>query len=284
MKNNRLMHIRKVRQTDRRQINNLVRIGSHVHRHFDWFEPVELIDHQPFYVAEWKYKLMAALACPPDPERVAWIRFFAVVQEVLKRDAYKILWAKAYEYFRSTDCIVAAIPIQEWFQEILAEEEFEHIVDVVTLQWEQKSLLNPQKKNKYRLKDMQYQDIPEIQKVDEAAFELIWRNSQELLAFALSKSAIATVVEYSNKIIGYQISTAISSGGHLARLAVLPEWQGSGVGFELVRDLLERFQKWGTLRVTVNTQSNNLPSLALYKKVGFQPTDEIYPVYRKIFK
>jgi RimJ/RimL family protein N-acetyltransferase len=33
------------------------------------------------------------------------------------------------------------------------------------------------------------------------------------------------------------------------------------------------------LRITVNTQSNNTASLALYEKIGFHRAGEQYPVY-----
>jgi len=42
---------------------------------------------------------------------------------------------------------------------------------------------------------------------------------------------------------------------------------------------LERFEERGTFHVTVNTQHNNLASLALYKRAGFRLTGEVYPIY-----
>jgi ribosomal-protein-alanine N-acetyltransferase len=284
MQNNRLMEIRKVRQTDRRQINNLLKYGSIIHRHFDWQSPLELIDYQPFYIAEWKYKLVAALACPPDPVGVVWIRFFAVESEISIAEAWKVLWAEAYEQFNDPELVVAAIPMQKWFQKILSDDKFEHITDVITLSWEGQLKPFSSETIPFRIRPMQYSDIPAVLKVDTAAFDRIWRNSRQLLEIALSKSAIATVVESPEGIIGYQISTASSSGGHLARLAVLPEWQGYGVGHHLVSELINQFMLWGTQRVTVNTQKNNHSSLALYKKIGFQQTNEIYPVYKRIYK
>jgi ribosomal protein S18 acetylase RimI-like enzyme len=70
-------------------------------------------------------------------------------------------------------------------------------------------------------------------------------------------------------------------GGHLARLAVLPAYQGRGVGYALVNDLLRQFVFRGIFRVTVNTQADNHASLRLYENMGFQRTGESYPVYMK---
>ena len=79
---------------------------------------------------------------------------------------------------------------------------------------------------------------------------------------------------------GYQISTSTPMGGHLARLAVLPENQDHGIGKALLVDLLSQFARRGIVKVTVNTQADNLSSLNLYHKLGFHLTGEEYPVYQ----
>ena len=66
----------------------------------------------------------------------------------------------------------------------------------------------------------------------------------------------------------------------LARLAVHPQVQGQGIGYALVYDTLDQFSRRGVLRVTVNTQNNNLASLALYARAGFRKTGEAYRVYQ----
>jgi ribosomal protein S18 acetylase RimI-like enzyme len=101
----------------------------------------------------------------------------------------------------------------------------------------------------------------------------------DMLEIAFQQAAVATVAEDQDGIIGYQISTASSGGGHLARLAVHPRVQSQGIGYAIVRDLLAQFYRRGALQVTVNTQLDNLASLALYHKAGFQRTGEVYPVY-----
>jgi ribosomal protein S18 acetylase RimI-like enzyme len=89
------------------------------------------------------------------------------------------------------------------------------------------------------------------------------------------------VAEDETGIIGYQISTTSAMGGHLARLAVLPAYQGRRIGYALLNDLLRQFVYRGIFRVTVNTQSDNLASLKLYEKAGFERTGERYPVYTR---
>jgi ribosomal protein S18 acetylase RimI-like enzyme len=127
---------------------------------------------------------------------------------------------------------------------------------------------------------MTQEDIPKVRQVDAQSFDPLWQNSQESLESAWEKSASASVAQISDQVIGYQLSTGSSSGGHLARLAVRPDWQSCGVGTALVRHLLTQFHMWGALRVTVNTQADNQASLSLYSKLGFRRTDKYYPVFQ----
>jgi ribosomal-protein-alanine N-acetyltransferase len=127
---------------------------------------------------------------------------------------------------------------------------------------------------------MEVEDLYAVEEVDKAAFGPIWQNSYSGLELAYQQSAVSTVAEIGRKIIGYQISTATAMGGHLARLAVQPDFQGQGIGYELVQDLLAQFKRRGAMTVTVNTQHNNATSLSLYHRTGFMATGEEYPVYQ----
>ena len=126
---------------------------------------------------------------------------------------------------------------------------------------------------------MNFDDLCAVQILDQRAFSPVWQNSRNLLEAAFEQAAIATVAEDDSGVIGYQISTSSSTGGHLARLAVAPEAQARGVGRALVNDLLSQFQRRGALRVTVNTQIDNLASIKLYERAGFKQLGELYPVY-----
>jgi ribosomal protein S18 acetylase RimI-like enzyme len=52
------------------------------------------------------------------------------------------------------------------------------------------------------------------------------------------------------------------------------------VGRSLVAELIQKTGQRGMSRLTVNTQSDNATSLAVYKSTGFHETGERYPVYQ----
>jgi len=282
------LSLRPARKSDRQRIANLIHFEAYVHRHLDWRPPLDWVGYQPYIVAEHDEKVEAALACPPDPPNVAWIRLFAVSANLRVEEAWNALWDKARSYLSRQNRIkVAAIPLQNWFRALLEGSEFEHIYDVVMLKWEGGKIpkvpsIDP-RLGDVNIRLMNYDDLADVHDLDEDSFGPVWHNSLELLKVAFEQTAVATVAEDEKGILGYQISTNSPLGGHLARLAVHPRAQGKGIGYWLVRDMLVQFKRRGAQQVTVNTQADNEPSLALYEKAGFSNTGETYPVYQKSF-
>jgi len=121
--------------------------------------------------------------------------------------------------------------------------------------------------------------LPTVAALDAAAFKPLWQNPLDALEKALSQAISATIVEDAQGVVGYQISTQNPLGAHLARLAVRPDAHGRGIGSLIVADLIHRLKSKDIARLTVNTQSDNLASLALYRKMGFVTTGEKFPVY-----
>ena len=275
------VNVRPASEDDRQQLANIIHFETRVHRHLDWRAPLDWIGYEPFLIAENESNIIAALACPPDPEEVAWIRLFAVASPNSVVDAWQTLWPAALDLLaQSSGTTVAVIPLQQWFQPFLEKSGFCLSHRVVLLSWQRGSPIPAPRLVPIRIRRMTFEDLSVVTKIDAAAFGLIWRNSYDSVCLSFQQSTLATIAEDEDGIKGYQISTASPMGGHLARLAVLPEIQGRGIGYALTRDALDQFEQRGALRVTVNTQEENLYSLSLYAKLGFRMTGEKYPVYQ----
>ncbi len=265
---------------DQRQIANLIYFESRVHRHLDWRAPLDWLGFSHYWVLESDEKIQAALACPQDPPGIAWIRLFACAAHLPGLDAWLPLWETARAEIRSSGgAQVAAIALHHWFQEILIASGFELHQSIVLLEWNQPAFPVRPLPRGIHLRPMSRSDLPSVTEVDHSAFAPLWRNSLDSLEKALSQAIHATVAETNEGIIGYQISTANPLGAHLARLAVRPEAQLHGIGAALVGDLMTQMEARRKPHLTVNTQSDNSASLVLYKKLGFVPTGEEYPVF-----
>ncbi|HEY61139.1 MAG TPA: GNAT family N-acetyltransferase [Anaerolineae bacterium] len=276
---NSKVNLRPIHESDRHEIVNFIHFEPYIHRHLGWRSPLEWITTQPYYVMESNKKIVAALACPEDPQHVAWVRLFCVSRQVSFNDAWSNLWTMVVKYYQSKSITIAAMPMQAWFKRILITNSFRHVYDVEMLIWEQSPVMIPENSSPFTIRLMTINDLPEVQTVDSDSFGLIWRNSYDALEIAFHQAVFATVAEDKNGIVGYQISTQSQIGGHLARLAVHPKVQSRGIGRSLVQGVLEYFRQHGFKNVTVNTQTDNHASLSLYRKMGFVTTGEEYPVY-----
>jgi [ribosomal protein S18]-alanine N-acetyltransferase len=275
------IQVRSAVLTDRHQIGNLMQISPYIHRHLDWRYPLDWIGSSPFYVLESRGEVISALACPPDPPSVAWVRLFATSRIISPEESWQPLWdAVRLDLARKGQFTAAAIVLQEWYHSLLLASGFSSHQSIVMLERAGQLPMGVSLPTGFSIRTMLQYDLPAVAKVDAASFDQLWQNSLPSLEHAYPQSVLATVAEADGQVLGYQLSTRNPLGAHLARLAVLPALQARGVGRALVADLIRQAERHAMYRLTVNTQSDNVASLALYKKIGFRESGERYPVYR----
>jgi ribosomal protein S18 acetylase RimI-like enzyme len=265
--------------SDQQQLSNLIFFENRLHRHLDWRSPLEWLGAPFYWALDDSGQIMAALACPPEREGIAWVRLFVYSGRWSAENAWAMLWQTAREEIaRAGGAKVAAIAIQPWFQNLLAASGFENRQQIVLLEWRYQPTVARETAG-IRIRKMAEADLPDVEKTDAASFDPLWQNPLETLRRAYAQALYATVAESDNGIIGYQISTGGGQRAHLARLAVHPAVQGQGAGRALLKDLFVSLTYMGILRLSVNTQSDNRASLSLYQRMGFMRTGEQFPVY-----
>jgi ribosomal-protein-alanine N-acetyltransferase len=275
------LSLRDATQADRQRLANLIHFEVYVHRHLDWRPALDWLGHKPYLVAEAQEEIIGTLACPLDEPEIAWIRLFAARSDQSLKDVWQALWVAAWaELSESGHKRTAAIAMQGWFRLLLEESGFEHTDNIVVLLWEQGNKPLPAPNTSFSIRAMVPEDLERVYRLDSLAFEYEWRNSANALALAYQQSTAAMVIEDGGTLIGYQISTTSMAGGHLARLAVHPEARNQGIGYALIYRLLQELQQRGIGQVTVNTQEDNIASLALYARAGFRQIEEQYQVYQ----
>jgi ribosomal protein S18 acetylase RimI-like enzyme len=275
-----LLEVRPARLADREDVSNLIFLESHVHKHLDWKAPLEWLGQEPFVVLQEGSHVSAALACPPDPAQVAWLRLFVFGSQLNGTMAWRMLWPAARDTLEAQGCpTAAAIAIQRWLDPILVENGFELVNHIVLMELNIEAALPAVAQSDYGIRPMKPADLSQVEAVDAAAFEPLWRNSLEALTHAFGQASYASVVEDQSGLVGYQLSTGGAFGTHLARLAVSPAAQRRGVGAALVYDLIDHIPAGREPRLTLNTQSSNTASHALYARIGFRRTGERFPVF-----
>jgi ribosomal protein S18 acetylase RimI-like enzyme len=271
--------IRPASSADRSVVSSLLAASSWKHQHLDWFSALELIGMPPYYLAMEGPRAIGCLACPPDVPEVDWLRLFVVQTGYAVGSVWDSLWEVVREAARlSGATVAAALPTVEWMPALLERAGFEKVNEVVFLEWDASPppVLRPAPA---RVRPFRPREIAAVAEIDHRAFHPLWQLSDRALGAALAQAAVATVAEVDGAIVGYQITTATGVGAHLARLAVDPLLQRSGIGTLLVADALRSLSRRGLHRVSVNTQSDNRPSLRLYSSLAFAPSGQAFPVY-----
>lgn len=121
-------------------------------------------------------------------------------------------------------------------------------------------------------------DLAGLAELDALAFPPLWHFGQRdlLELFVRSRMEVAVV---EGRLAGYAaVMTVSSQEAQLARLAVHPDFQGRGIGRQLLMDAITyaAAQEFGVL--VLNTQTDNVRSQTLYQGVGFRPFGHAIPV------
>lgn len=273
------VQVRPADLNDHQRLSNLIFFETRSHRHLDWRSPLEWLGDALFWTVEDGAQLTAALACPAETDGIAWVRLFVHSGYWSAENAWTVLWGAAQaDIARAGGMTVAAIVQQPWFERVLQSSGFRSRQSIVTLDWSYQPWASREAEG-IRIRRLTEADLPDVARVDAASFAPLWRNSQETLRRAFLQSMFATVAEDESGIVGYQLTTGSGTRAHLARLAAHPIVQGRGVGRALLGNLFSWLVNQGCLKLSVNTQSDNLTSLRLYQKMGFLRTGEAYPVY-----
>jgi ribosomal protein S18 acetylase RimI-like enzyme len=277
------INIREAEEADTVEIESFLRRNLLIHRHLDWRQPIDWIGNSPFLMLRKNQKLQALLVCPPDPKSVYWIRILASLFTIPIEESYHSLFPVALEKIRSEDRngSIVSIAYQDWMKSLLSRNGWEICQQVVQLRWNRRKSENLVQNaiDDVIIRPMRISDILDVALIDQTCFEALWQHSEDAIHRAFENSTYCTVAERSAKLIGYQITTLQQNRAHIARLAVLPEYQRCHVGYRLVADVIIEFRKPWTREISVNTQQDNYKSLGLYKKIGFDMTAESFPIF-----
>ncbi len=266
---------------DRNALTKLLTFYGVIHRHLDWRTPLEWLGKQPFWLLEEFGEIIGALAFPPDPPHVAWVRLFITRIGTSPDHVWDVLFPKAYASLPvdQPNLQVALMSPDEWLNKLVTPRGFTLHQEIVLLKWNPSKIPVEFTPSPVLIRPMLFSDLATVTDIDQAAFEPIWQNSLEDVILAYGQSVYATVALLGNQIVGFQFSTGRDWSAHLVRLAVLPDYQGRGVGMALISDLQQHFWGLGNWQLTVNTQNDNHASLSLYQRAGFVLTGDCFPVF-----
>jgi ribosomal-protein-alanine N-acetyltransferase len=274
------LNARPAAEADRELVTAFSRTAAQVHAHLDWRPAEDWLGTQPFLLAERGRRTIGVLVCPPDPPDTAWVRLFALAGDESPQRVWKAVWPPARAALEAQRVkIVAGLSLDRWMEPLYAGSGFDQTHNVVVLTRRRGRPLGASR-NPARVRVARADDHSAIVAADLAAFTSPWQISSTVAQTAIAQAAYLTVAELEGEIVGYQLTTPNPDGAHLARLAVFPRWQGRGVGYALVADLVAHSEQNGAHAISVNTQDTNAASLAVYRRAGFELSGPRFPVFQ----
>jgi [ribosomal protein S18]-alanine N-acetyltransferase len=164
-----------------------------------------------------------------------------------------------------------------------AEAGFKPFKTILLLEGDARSIAIPRRReHDFRMRRFHPQDLEEVLRVDEAAFDAFWKldawNVRSISRYCDLNNFL--VAEGEGGLLGYCIAGTNRYSGFIQRLAVRPEHQGRGLG----KALLLRQAAWlrgkGARVFLVNTQEENLTAQRIYRETGFNRSVSQRYIYR----
>lgn len=277
------LHIRGSKLSDATPLTRLLESALYTHWHVDWRLPADWLGSAGFVLAEdFDGELAGCLAVLPDPPPAAWVRVAALRHSRNAPSLLAQMWQRALDTaYEQGITIVAWLQPNEWPTSWFPALRLRPTSEIESYAKDDVFLPHLKPNPELTIRAVQADDFPALVQIEAAAFEPIWRHSEEGLRHG-SKSALSfQVAEIEGRLVGFQYCVLGQDGlsAHLVRLTVDPGAQGRQVGSALLAHVIRSCWDRRLTKITLNTQIDNLPSQRLYARFGFYPLGNRYPVW-----
>ena len=290
--------IRNGRRDDARVITNLLREATYAHLHADWHYPGDWLGSPGFVVVETldngldghplasrllssQLDLQACLAVAADPPPAAWVRVAALSKTHHSPQILAAMFASILDFLHQESVTqLAWLLIESWPEAWISNLGFEQCNFVETFVMETNDIPEVEALPGLLIRPVQDADLKLLERIEADAFDPLWRHSVTGLVLARRHALSFDVAELDGKVVGFQFSTPVPSGAHLARMTIDPTFQGSGIGTLLMAKTCDGYRRQGIKNVTLNTQADNHASRRLYHRFGFRPNGQRFPVWK----
>ncbi len=117
------------------------------------------------------------------------------------------------------------------------------------------------------LRDMGYDDIPEVMRIEERIYPWPWTAGN--FADSLDSGYLCKVALHGDTLVGYAVLMPGVDEAHLLTIGIAREHQRKGLGRALLDKMLDVAREVDMHRVILEVRPSNTAALALYRKRGF---------------
>ena len=116
---------------------------------------------------------------------------------------------------------------------------------------------------------MEKRDLEQVTAIEKDTFSMPW-SKEDFLNSMNNSSHVYVVACEGDVIYGYCGMWGVVGEGQINNVAVKKECREKGIGFQLVKFLLEEGYKQGLEAFTLEVRESNLSAIHVYEKAGFE--------------
>lgn len=132
-----------------------------------------------------------------------------------------------------------------------------------------------------RLRPMHEDDVPGVMLVELLNYPFPW--TEGIMRDCLRARYSCWVYEAGDSVIGYGVLSVGAGEAHILNISVHPQYQGCGLGRELMVHLLELARSHGADTAFLEVRPSNRAAVHLYESLGFNQAGlrrDYYPAAR----
>ena len=129
------------------------------------------------------------------------------------------------------------------------------------------SSVTPENTNKFVFREISLGDLDGIVQIERAVNPFPW--GEEALRDTIASSGHHLMSLREGRAVGFLLSNFVLDEAQLLLIGVSPDWQGVGVGGQLLKELINRSKDQGQKLIYLEVRSGNERAIRLYRSLGF---------------
>ena len=129
------------------------------------------------------------------------------------------------------------------------------------------SSVTPENTNKFVFREISLGDLDGIVQIERAVNPFPW--GEEALRDTIASSGHHLMSLREGRAVGFLLSSFVLDEAQLLLIGVSLDWQGVGVGGQLLKELINRSQDQGQKLIYLEVRSGNERAIRLYRSLGF---------------
>ena len=123
---------------------------------------------------------------------------------------------------------------------------------------------------KTEIRRMRESDIDEVYRIEQDLFPVPWPRRSFVFEVGNSPTTYAIVLTEDEMIAGYAISWFLGEELHIGNVAVRRDRQGTGIGRDLIENMMSEASTRGASFITLEVRASNVKAIGLYRSYGFK--------------